>query len=72
MGKTLINRKYIMKAIVNEKGGGRNRFFTVASSLPDTKWNMTHDNHPSYLVATTELSSHTTLMHGATEQEIDL
>lgn len=33
---------------------------------------MTHDNHPSYLVATTKLSSHTTLMHGATEQEIDL
>lgn len=29
---------------------------------------MTHDNHPSYLVATTELSSHTTLMHAATEQ----
>lgn len=27
-----------------------------------------HDNHPSYLVATTELSSHTTLMHAATEQ----
>lgn len=28
----------------------------------------THDNDPSYLVATTELSSHTTLMHAATEQ----
>lgn len=33
---------------------------------------MTHENHPSYLVATTELNSHTTLMHGATEQEIDV
>lgn len=66
--ESLINWKHLTKAIVNERGGGRNRFFIVASSLPDTKWNTTHDNHPSYLVATTELSSHTTLMHAATEQ----
>lgn len=30
-------KTFLTKAIVNERGGGRNRFFIVASSLPDTK-----------------------------------